>query len=212
MARNKYPEETEAKILEASMKIFLEKGYEQTTIQDIVNELGGLTKGAFYHHFKSKEKVMDALTTKLFYDDNPFEKVKSRKDLTGLEKIKFMLMQSFEDNNSNHKQISMQAMQLLSSPNVLKVLIDDNRDIVAPMYQEIIEEGIRDGSIKTEHAKLLAELFTLLTNFWMIPTIFPCTADESWERLLVVKEITDKMGLPVLDDNIIDLCRQNLLE
>ncbi len=209
MARNKYPEETEAKILEASMKLFLEKGYEQTTIQDIVNELGGLTKGAFYHHFKSKEEVMDALTTKLFYDDNPFEKVKQRKDLTGLEKIKLMLVQSNED-SSSHRQISMEALQLLSSPNFLKIFIDDNRDTVAPMYQEIIEEGIRDGSIKTNHAKLLAELFTLLTNFWMIPTIFPGTAEESWERLLVIKEITDKMGLPFLDDDMIALCRQSL--
>lgn len=207
MARNKYPEETEAKIIEASMKLFLEKGYEQTTIQDIVNELGGLTKGAFYHHFKCKEEVMDALTTKLFYDDNPFEKVKKQKDLTGLEKIKLMLVQSFND-NSGYRQISIEAMQLLSSPNFLKVFIDDNRAIVAPMYQELIEEGIRDGSIKSGHAKLLAELFTLLTNFWMIPTIFPCTAEESWERLLIVKEITDKMGLPVLDDRMIELCRQ----
>ncbi len=211
MARNKYPEETEAKILEASMKLFLEKGYEQTTIQDIVSELGGLTKGAFYHHFKSKEEVMDALTTKLFYDDNPFEKVKKQKDLTGLEKIKSMLVQSLDD-NSGHRQISIEAMQLLSSPNFLKVFIDDNRDTVAPMYQELIEEGIQDGSIKSRHAKLLAELFTLLTNFWMIPTIFPCTAEESWERLLVVKDITDKMGLPVLDDRVIKLCRQSLPE
>ena len=61
MARNKYPEETVEKILQASRRLFLEKGYEQTTIQDIVDQLGGLTKGAIYHHFKSKEDIMDAL-------------------------------------------------------------------------------------------------------------------------------------------------------
>ena len=211
MARNKYPEETEAKILDASMKLFLEKGYEQTTIQDIVNQLGGLTKGAFYHHFKSKEEVMDALTTKLFYDDNPFEKVKNQKGLTGLEKIKSMLVQSLLD-NSSHRQISIEAMQLLSSPNFLKIFIDDNRDIVAPLFQELIEKGIQDGSIKSGHPKLLAELFTLLTNFWMIPTVFPCTAEEGWERLLIIKDITDKMGLPVFDDDIIDLYRTSTLK
>ena len=46
MARNKYPELTVEKILEVSQRLFLEKGYEQTTIQDIVDNLGGLTKGA----------------------------------------------------------------------------------------------------------------------------------------------------------------------
>ena len=61
MARNKYPEVTVEKILEVSQRLFMEKGYDNTTIQDIVNELGGLTKGAIYHHFKSKEEIIDAL-------------------------------------------------------------------------------------------------------------------------------------------------------
>ena len=51
MARNKYPEETVTLILDTAQKLFLEKGYEHTTIQDIIDNLGGLTKGAIYHHF-----------------------------------------------------------------------------------------------------------------------------------------------------------------
>lgn len=66
MARNKYPELTVEKILEVSQRLFLEKGYEQTTIQDIVDNLGGLTKGAVYHHFKSKEEIINALGDKMF--------------------------------------------------------------------------------------------------------------------------------------------------
>ena len=88
MARNKYPEETVEKILTAARRLFLEKGYEQTTIQDIVDQLGGLTKGAIYHHFKSKEDIMDALGNRMFADHNPFEAVRNRRDLTGLEKMR----------------------------------------------------------------------------------------------------------------------------
>ena len=47
MPRNKYPEETVEKILDVSLKLFLEKGYENTTVLDIVDHLGGLTRGAF---------------------------------------------------------------------------------------------------------------------------------------------------------------------
>lgn len=57
MARNKYPELTVEKILEVSQRLFLEKGYEQTTIQDIVDNLGGLTKGAVYHHLNPKRRL-----------------------------------------------------------------------------------------------------------------------------------------------------------
>ena len=65
MARNKYPEETKKKILEVARELVCMKGYDNTTIQDIVDNLGGLTKGVIYHHFKSKqdilEKVMESL-------------------------------------------------------------------------------------------------------------------------------------------------------
>ena len=57
MARNKHPEETVEKILAVSAKLFMEKGYEHTTLQDIIDNLGGLTKGAIYHHFKGKEEI-----------------------------------------------------------------------------------------------------------------------------------------------------------
>ena len=84
MARNKYPEITVEKILDVAQRLFLEKGYDNTTIQDIVNELGGLTKGAIYHHFKSKEEIIDALGEKLFFDNNPFVTVQKQKHLNGL--------------------------------------------------------------------------------------------------------------------------------
>ena len=52
MARNKHPEETVHLILDVAFRLFMEKGYEHTSIQDIINHLGGLSKGAIYHHFR----------------------------------------------------------------------------------------------------------------------------------------------------------------
>ena len=206
MPRNKYPEETVQKILDASLKLFLEKGYEETTVLDIISEMGGLTRGAFYHHFKSKEEVFDAIWEKLFYEAKPFKKAKNHKELNGLEKLKFVLKTSFDE--TEHHQLSIASMQLMGSPAFLKKLIESNQELV-PMYQELIEEGIQDGSIKTEHSKLLAELFVLLTNFWSIPTIYPMTSEEMWEKFLIIKEITDKLGLPIIDDEIVELCKKN---
>jgi len=65
MARNKYPEETVNLILEAALKLFIEKGYEHTSIQDIINNLGGLSKGAIYHHFRSKEEIFQSVCEKI---------------------------------------------------------------------------------------------------------------------------------------------------
>ncbi|WP_414150832.1 TetR/AcrR family transcriptional regulator [Acetobacterium carbinolicum] len=210
MSRNKYPEETVQKILDAALQLFLEKGYEQTTVLDIVKNMGGLTRGAFYHHFKSKEEVLDALGDKLFLDNNPFEKVRQQTHLTGLEKLKYLLLYSME--NTESRKINIMSVQALQSPTFLKKVIDDNRDLVAPLYQEIIEEGIKDGSIETEHAKLLSQLITFLTNFWTLPTLYPSSLEESVEKLLYIKEITDKLGVPFLDDEMIAQVIENATE
>ena len=76
MARNKYPEVTVEKILDVSQRLFLEKGYDATTIQDIVDDLGGLTKGALYHHFRSKEEIMVALSQRMFARHDPYRNAK----------------------------------------------------------------------------------------------------------------------------------------
>ena len=67
MARNKHPEETVRKILDVSLRLFQEKGYEATTIQDIVDALG-MSKGAIYHHFNSKEAILDRISEQYYRD------------------------------------------------------------------------------------------------------------------------------------------------
>ncbi|MDR2486952.1 MAG: TetR/AcrR family transcriptional regulator, partial [Clostridiales Family XIII bacterium] len=64
MPRKNDSEQTICKILDIAAKLFMEKGYEQTTMQNIVDELG-MSKGAIFHHFKSKEDVMDGVIRRM---------------------------------------------------------------------------------------------------------------------------------------------------
>lgn len=199
MARNKYPEITVEKILDVSCHLFLEKGYDNTTIQDIVDELEGLSKGAIYHHFKSKEEIMDALGDRMFFNNNPFEKVKQRKDLNGLQKMRMAILL----NQSDEKQIELtkQAIPMLKNPHVLARMIETNRRRLCPYWEAFIEEGLADGSIHTKYKKEMAE-FLVLMDIWLIPSIFPASSEELKNRFQCIKEILEKMGLPLLDDEI----------
>lgn len=47
-------------ILDAASVLFAEKGFEDASVADIMNAVG-IAKGTLYHHFKSKEEIMDAL-------------------------------------------------------------------------------------------------------------------------------------------------------
>ena len=84
MARNKYPEETVNLILETAGRLFVEKGYERTSIQDIVDNLGGLSKGAIYHHFKSKEEILSAVTDRMTEESEVLlSRIRDDKTLSG---------------------------------------------------------------------------------------------------------------------------------
>ncbi len=201
MPRNKYPEETVKIILDAALKQFTEKGYEKTSILDIVSDMKGLTRGAFYHHFKTKEEVFLALIDKLFNDIDPFEKVKNLTDLNGLEKIQLVL-QIFNE-SEEYTALELQILPLLeNSPTALKEYIDDQQ-VLAQKFAKLIKEGINDGSIKAKNPKLTAELFLLICNIWMVPTIYPQgNEEEAWQRFDMAKAIVDFLGLPVLDKDL----------
>ncbi len=200
MARNKYPEVTVEKILDAAQRLFLEKGYDNTTIQDIVNELGGLTKGAVYHHFKSKEEIMDAVNDRMFFSNNPFEAVQDRDDITGLEKLKEAVL--IHNSDAEQGEITRQATALMKNPQMLSNMLVANREVLTPYYRRLIDEGLADGSITTRYPREISELLPILTSLWFIPSIYPAMRDEQKRKFAFILDLLDAMGLPLRDERI----------
>lgn len=198
LQRIEYPEVTVERILDAAQKLFLEKGYDHTTIQDIVDELGDLTKGAVYHHFKSKEEIMDAVGDRMFFTNNPFEAVRNRSDLNGLEKLREAIR--INQTDDSRTDLNIQSMPIYKDPRLLMEMIDSNRRILTPYFQELLEEGNRDGSMHTEYTREIAELLPLLTSLWMLPSIFPATKDEMKRKFIFLGDMLDKMGVPLFDE------------
>ncbi len=210
MARNKYPEVTVEKILDAAQQLFLKKGYDDTTIQDIVDELGGLTKGAVYHHFRSKEDIIDAVSDRMFLENNPFEAVRGRADLTGLEKLRLAVV--FNQSDRARASITAQSIPILKNPRILAGMIETNRRVLTPAFYELIEEGNRDGSIHTEYARELSELIPVLTSLWLAPSVFPGTKEEMLRKFQFIAEMLERMGLPLVDESIMALVRDFFAE
>lgn len=199
MARpvKKTPEEWRTEILNAAHNLFLSKGYEETSISDIMDMAGG-AKGMFYRCFQSKEEVMHALGNQLFFEDNPFDLITARNDLNGLQKIRALL--SLNQANPDRNRINMQAIQILKDPHILAAAIEENRRILTPLWLELLEEGKKDGSIKTEYTKELSELLPLI-NFWLLPSVFPATEEELLHKYHFVTKVLAHMGLPLYDDD-----------
>lgn len=60
----KGPETRFAEILDCAQRLFFSRGYDNTTVNDVIGE-AGLSKGAFYHYFDSKAALLDALAVRM---------------------------------------------------------------------------------------------------------------------------------------------------
>ncbi|MEG0764095.1 MAG: TetR/AcrR family transcriptional regulator [Oscillospiraceae bacterium] len=204
MSRNKYPEETVKLILEEALKLFIEKGYENTSIQDIINHLGGLSKGAIYHHFKSKEDIFEAVCSKIGEENIVYyDKMRDDKTKNGYEKLKEMIRSAYTNPN-NDAVIAMQD-KIISDPKFLMNQIHSSYELVAPRYIEpIIREGMADGSIKTDYPKELAGVLITLLNIWINPMIEQTTILQLQQKLRFFKVLLCGIGIDLLDDDIME--------
>lgn len=208
MARNKHPEETVNQILNVAYRLFMEKGYEHTSIQDILNNLGGLSKGAIYHHFKSKEEILETVTNRMTEESNKIlAKIRDRKDLTGKEKLKMIFKESL--NRPVQEEIFAAAPNISKSPTLLFSMFRDTVDGVSPNYiLPIIREGVADGTIRTDCPEELAELIILLANIWMNPMVFGNSPEQIYRKFSVFRQMMQGFGLDILDEEIQDRMKE----
>ncbi len=208
MARNKHPEETVNLILDVALRLFMEKGYEHTSIQDIIDHLGGLSKGAIYHHFKSKEDILTAVTERMMEESNQMLTViRDRSDLNGKEKLKTIFKESICRPVQN--DIFTVAPDFHKNPKLLISLLGDTIENVVPDYiLPIVKQGIADGSIVTDYPEQLAELIILVANVWMNPMIFGNTEEETYSKCMIFKQMLQGFGLEIVDEEM----QERLLE
>ena len=168
MARNKYPQRTVEKILEVSLALFNEKGYEKTTIQDIVNALG-MSKGAIYHHFKSKDEIIEALSERCYHGDAQMELLRNASDKTGIEKLRAIIYRQIQ--NEEKKQIDTISINLWKNPKIFMSGMAENLSVNSQIVERILKEGMEDGSIRSQDPLCAAQVLMLLLNYWICSPI-----------------------------------------
>ena len=145
---NKTGASTKARLAESAWKLFYEKGYENTTIEDIVDD-SGTSKGSFYHYFKGKDDLLGTLSM-LF--DAKYEELKTvmDPDSDAVAKLIFLNHELFTmiDNS-----ISLDLLSRLFSSQLTtrgeKSLLDRNRTYFKLLWK-IIKEGQEKEELRTD--------------------------------------------------------------
>ncbi|WP_106767078.1 TetR/AcrR family transcriptional regulator [Paenibacillus faecalis] len=204
MARNKYPEQTLDQILTVSTRMFTEKGYEKTSIQDIIDELG-ISKGAIYHHFKSKEDILTAVMKKeLGRAENMFiELIRNTHAPTAREKLVNILENIIIDPGIQSNSIDQVLSTQIKNPQFVLAGIKKGVQKDALIIADIMQEGKRDGSIVVEYPLECAEIFMLLVNIWINPLLFERNREQTLERLKFLQHMMRLMGADIVSDQLI---------
>jgi AcrR family transcriptional regulator len=133
--------------LQTALELFYEKGYENTTIQDIIDHLG-VSKGAFYHYFKSKEDVIVAIARG--YTDravNIMKTIISRTDLSAVDKLNEILKSVNEFKFRERKWRSKFRGAIKSEENFKlhnKMIHLMKQDAIG-LFRDLIDSGVEEG-------------------------------------------------------------------
>jgi len=165
-------------ILDASENLFITKGYEKTTINDILDGVG-IGKGTFYHYFKSKEEVMDAVIMRMGNNVKiASQKIADMPELSANEKI----IKIFTEQSGKNDAIVEQLHHDDNSAMHLKSLVEAILAL-SPALTQIIKQGIDEGVYNTPYPRESVEFLFTAAQFLLDQGLFKWTADELMLRV-----------------------------
>ena len=199
MARNRDSHETRKKILEVSKDLFLEKGFDNTSIQDIIDGLGGLTKGVIYHHFESKDEILQSIVSE---NNQEILNYNWRGD-TALKKIQNSLMDAFS--NLKQQRLVYSVSIMLRSPRLLGEQYLSLFSDFLPEIRKKVYEGVKDESIKTEYPEELADLIILTLDVWIGFQISVFSVEELKRKMNFIKLTFEGLGVQLITDEMMEV-------
>ena len=166
MREVKKPEVRRAEILEASKKLFFEKGYQNTTTQDIINELK-FSRGLLYYHFKSKEDILyhiieDHVKPMIL----KFNTIVYDKKISTPEKVRLFIDNTITPQSAELNKINESLQEAVELPgnNYMTDKISHNLSYsLVEYFTEILKQGNADGTLCVENPEEVSTF--LMTGF-----------------------------------------------
>ncbi len=140
--------QTKMKIISAAWKLFYEKGYDDTTVEDVVYE-SGTSKGSFYHYFEGKDSLLGTLSA-LF--DEKYEAITEKAEAfeNSFDALMFLNKELFlmiENSISIEMLSKLLATQLFAKGE--RHLLDRNRTYFKLLFS-IVRAGQERGDIRSD--------------------------------------------------------------
>lgn len=146
--------------MKAAWALFYKKGYDQTTVEEIIN-LSKTSKGTFYHYFKGKEALLNTLSN-LFDEKYEDLAAEMNHDLSCYDKLLYLnheLFHMIETSVNIDLLASLYSSQLITKD---KISLADTKRFYFKWTTDILTDGIEKGEFKnTSTASELMSIYAM---------------------------------------------------
>lgn len=156
----KQPEIRSAELLDCAQRLFFERGYDNTTVNDIIRE-AGLSKGAFYHYFASKEALLEALAARLARDSlAELQPMLEDPTLDAIGRLNALFSGSQRLNVELAPQLRSTFAVVFRPENVVLFhRIDEAvRDLALPLIADLLRRGSDEGVLDVPDPEAFADM------------------------------------------------------
>lgn len=153
-----------AAIIETAERLFYLKGYEQTSVQDVLDELH-LSKGGFYHHFESKLSLLEAICEKRTissYEES--ERIIREGNLNAVQKLNMLFGMSsiFHQDSMDFIALMLRVAYRDGAVMLREQMKLTSMRLMQPLVDETIQEGVRENLFFVKYPDSMGSLLLLL--------------------------------------------------
>ena len=154
-ARNGRDSTREGEILTAAARIFREKGYHGTSVQDIA-EAVGLLKGSLYHYIRSKEELLARLFEGSLGDTIVELEAIATRNATTTERLRDMVRVYVMSVTANLDAVGIYLREWRSLPAPELARVRARRRAMRRLFEDVITEGVKRRELSASDAKIAA--------------------------------------------------------
>ena len=162
----KAPAVRREELIDCAQRLFLAQGYEKTTINEVIAATG-LSKGAFYHHFRSKEDLLEAITARIARESLAFVTgLSADRRLDALQRLNALLSLGRDWKLEHIGELRAMFTTLLRPENAMLYhrIVEAAFAVMAPALAAVIAEGAAEGLFDVGDPRIAADTLLWLGN------------------------------------------------
>ena len=200
-------ERTREMICAAARQLFAENGYDSTTMQDI-DGASGMSNGAIYHHFSSKQEVLGSVIQgELQYLNAFVEDLAAQSDVSVIDRMTSLTAHMVASGPQNGIG---RANWVSEVPEALLGSLRHSLTTLAPHLEQMLRQGMESGEIGCAFPGEVAEVLVLLVDVWIDPLIVSDSYERKCQKVDFIAAFLERFDAPVLSEDSIAVIKNGV--